>query len=348
MRSRSLLLHDSHLTCSIHHRELADTRAPQQIKSLSIIPAYIVILMAFLAASCGGATTTKPHAEAIGLRWGVTQAQSTVISVPMKDDGTTGYAADVAQSQRQVNATGNPHFPVYYQFEESLLTNWLGHNAVLDVNTFEHKDLPPALDPDYDWQTLIDSQVGPKPTGATWDLPSSYTMFGADYPTAPSSIGILGKWDAANNPSMSADYEITTLSLGWNFYFFYPSSAHHRWMTVKLGTTAAAMNGTLTILLCDPYRVTNEIIEDVASAGEYRKGECINRQEIEVVPLSGIKGTVYTGLIVYEYIGDEFEVSVLEQNMVSVGHDSIFDPGPDYRLHMFVTDTSIIKLAMRF
>ena len=86
MRSRSFLLHDSHLTCSIHHRELADTRAPQQIKSLSIIPAYIVILMAFLAASCGGATTTKPHAEAIGLRWGVTQAQSTVISVPMKDE----------------------------------------------------------------------------------------------------------------------------------------------------------------------------------------------------------------------------------------------------------------------
>ena len=126
MRSRSILLHDSHLLCSINHHERTDTRAPQQIKSLSIISAYIALIMAFLRASWGGKITTKPHGEGIGLRYGISSGQSRVVAAH-DTDGTAETQTGVAAWDAEINAESNPRFPVFYQFEESLLTNWLGH-----------------------------------------------------------------------------------------------------------------------------------------------------------------------------------------------------------------------------
>ena len=71
MRSRSILPHDSHLTCSINHHERADIRISKQIKPLSIISLYLALLMVFLVTSCAS-SSTKPRGEGIGFRLGTT------------------------------------------------------------------------------------------------------------------------------------------------------------------------------------------------------------------------------------------------------------------------------------
>ncbi len=61
MRSRSLLPHDSHLTCSINHHAHADTRALQQIKSLSVVRlVFLALLLAVSGTACSSGKTKPP------------------------------------------------------------------------------------------------------------------------------------------------------------------------------------------------------------------------------------------------------------------------------------------------
>ncbi len=62
MRSRSLLPHDSHLTCSINHHERADTRALQQTKSLSVVRLVSLALLLAVSVTAFSSGKTKPRA----------------------------------------------------------------------------------------------------------------------------------------------------------------------------------------------------------------------------------------------------------------------------------------------
>ena len=112
MRSRSFLLHDSHLTCSINHQERADIRISKQIKSLRVVRLLsLALLLAFSVTACSSGKT-KPRAMGIGLRYGSIN-DATMIE---GRDGELYVEAD-----QKVNYDATPMFPVFFQCSRALV-----------------------------------------------------------------------------------------------------------------------------------------------------------------------------------------------------------------------------------
>ena len=130
MRSRFLLLHDSHLTSSINHHERADTRALQQIKSLSIIRLISLALLLAVSVTACSSGKTKPRAMGIGLRSGAIYDYSYI-------EGRNGIK--YTDKSQAINKYDSARFPVFFQFDENLFGNWAYREAVVDFSPMRRK-----------------------------------------------------------------------------------------------------------------------------------------------------------------------------------------------------------------
>ncbi len=301
MKSRSLLPHDSHLKCSINHHERADIKISKQIKPLSIISLYLALLMVFLVTSCAS-SSTKPRGEGIGFRLGTTNNKTLIKTTKKDSDATTHAAAD-----QDVQSQDSFRFPVFYQFDETLLGNWAGGTTILDISQQTKENTPPALKSGT-YGDIISQKGGE--IGDDFDLDGCLTnidAFKTEHPIYTTKI------DAASNPSISADYKFTSLTLGYNVYVFYPSSPNHRWATVGVGLGAAYINGSFIVLLCDPYhiRLTKEQVGGLMSMPTY-PGECRKKQKLTTVNINSFDLSTSILFKIYQYVGDEWEISVVD------------------------------------
>ena len=238
MRSRFLLLHDSHLTSSINHQERADTRALQQIKSLSIARLISLALLLAVSVTACSSGKTKPRAMGIGIRFGSIN-DATMIE---GRDGELYVEAD-----QKINYDSTPMFPAFFQFDEDLLTNWAYGEAVVDFAPMRRENLPPKLKESYSYNTIINENT------TDFDLDSSKTKiteFRSAYPEYASKI------DNATNPAISADYDVKVFSVGYNWGIFLPISERHRIFTVGLGVGLSYSDGVLIMNLCDPFHIS--------------------------------------------------------------------------------------------
>ena len=308
MKSRSLLPHDSHPSCLSNHHERAEIRTPKQIRLLSLIPIYLALLTVFLVTSCAS-SSTKPRGEGIGFRLG-DGTNSTFLATKGDLSGAT-YAED----DPNVQDSTYPRFPVFYQFDETLLGNWVGGTTILDLGQETKENIPPSLNKIDTYDNIIAGKA--KVSG--FDLDSSLTniiLFRANHPTYATKI------DAASNPSISASYDFTSITLGYNVYIFYPSSPNHRWLITGLGLGAIYTNGSFSVLLCDPYhiRLTTEKFGGFLSTPTY-PGECRKKQELTTVNINEQQLSLSSLASAYQYVGDEWEISVV--NILSPGRKDL-------------------------
>ena len=249
--------------------------------------------------SCAS-SSTKPRGEGIGFRLGSTTSDTSIQTA--NSDRTTHAAAD-----QSVQSQDSFRFPVFYQFDETLLGNWTGGTTILDFSQQTKENTPPALKSGT-YKDIIDQKGGE--IGDDFDLDGSLTnidLFKKEHPTYATKI------DAASNPSISADYNLMSLTLGYNVYIFYPSSPNHRWATLGAGLGAVYTNGSFSVLLCDPYhiRLTKEQVGGGMSYPTY-PGKCRKKQEFTTVNINSLELSVSTLFTVYQYVGDEWEISVID------------------------------------
>ena len=328
MRSRSILPHDSHLMCSSNHHERVDTRALHRIKSLSIIRLISLALLLAVSVTACSSGKTKPRAMGIGLRSGYIEDNSDI-------QGKDGEQYVVGRENRAVNYETTPRFPVFIQFDEDLFSNWSYGETVLDYAPMRKEDSPPALKEGYYYDTIIRENT------ADFNLDSSKTKiteFRSTYPEYAPQI------DAATNPTISADYEIKTVSLGYQIGLFLPLSERHRILTIGMGIGVSYANGTLNINLCDPFHISLEKID--GEAIDYNQGFCQNKKYLVSQTISTF-GTGLNGkVIMYAYVGEDFEFSFLQLNSIYMA-DLIAEEN-DFKPKFFPLYLDVYSVAYRF
>ena len=198
MRSRFRLPHDLHFSCLSHHYKNAYTRALQKIKALSTVRLIsLALLIAVCVTACSsGKTNSRPMG--IGLRSGAIYDYSYI-------EGRDGK--EYTEESQAINKYDSARFPVFFQFDENLFGNWAYGEAVVDFSPMRRENLPPALKDDYDYNTIINENT------TDFDLDSSKTYitdFRSAYPEYASKI------DAATNPTISTDCDISKETLGYN------------------------------------------------------------------------------------------------------------------------------------
>ena len=306
MRSRSFLLHDSHLTCSINHQERADIRISKHIKSLRVVRLLSLALLLAVSVTACSSGKTNPRAMGIGVRNGII-SDATMIE---GRDGQLYSEADV-----EVNYDSTPMFPMFLQFDEDLLTNWAYGEAVVDYALMRRKNLPPKLKEGYNYDTIINENT------TDFDLDSSktkITKFRSAYPEYASKI------DNATNPAISADYDVKMFTVGYNWGIFLPLSQRHRILTLGVGIGASYSDGFLIMNLCDPYHIS---IAEVPGQ-DYKQAFCQNKQKLVNVSIKGLNFNSNYKIILYTYVGEDLEFNLFTVNSIqlgSTGRETDFD-----------------------
>ena len=322
MRSRSFLLHDSHLTCSINYRERVDTRALHRIKSLSIIRLISLALLLAVSVTACSSGKTKPRGMGIGLRSGSINDATYI-------EGRDGEV--YSERDFKVNDDSIPIFPVFLQLDENLLSNWAYGEAVVDFAPMRRENLPPKLKEEYDYGTIINENT------TDFDLDSSKTKiteFRSAYPEYATQI------DNATNPAISADYDVKLYTVGYNWGIFLPISERHRIFTLGMGVGLSYSDGVLIMNLCDPYHIS---IAEVPEQ-DYKQAFCQNKQKLVNVSYKGpILNSNYK-MILYTYVGEDFEFNFISQNSIQFSPPS---KETDFDARYFPLYLEIINVVYR-
>lgn len=289
----------------------------------------------------GYAYAVNPRKAGIGLRFSYTEDHTHFTGNPKKDDEYSKYI-DYGKEDLRVNAGGKTIIPFFIQLNENLLgtnsfTNWF-----VDIGRLIQDDHPPGLsgktwDAFYEENAANDSFNVPTENTRTSQFSSIYTKY--------SSI-----INGAVNPSLSADYYITRISIGKTWGVFANSSQYNRWLTIGIGVGINYNEGIYHINLCDPYIVFTEAKRE-SPKGSFREGICNNKTELYSNKISNFSLALNIPMTLYSYIDDKFEVNLgqMEFYTLSPLHYEISKNNDDVLIPVFYyADFTFISSVLYF
>ena len=229
---------------------------------------------------------------------------------------TTGEIKGVnsyVYSDSSVSNTLSLRSPVTIQFPESPAGGnsdmFATTSFIIDYEGFEFKNLPPKLIDGLTYIDLINANYLSILSNDT-----NLSKFKEEFPEYQDVI------DSLAEPSLSADYKLESLSLGWQVNAFFPFWTNNRISQFGFGFGFSLLNGNYTIKLCDPYIISAESKKNVRGYN-FREAICSNESELyfhrilQLVPLGLLH---FKG---YSYIGDNLEFNFFEADVLLPGRD---------------------------
>ena len=264
---------------------------------------YITLnLLVVLCVSC---SKSNPRKSGIGLRAGLTTNSST-FSLPNVDDNATQIYSDFS-----VNNKANERFPLFYQSDENLVSNWAYSLWYIDLIQDKSYNIPPVLnDPDNkSYLNLINDS-----DGQSIVVKSSQTNINTFQKKYPEYNSII---DAASEPSLSADTNLNAIILGKAWGVFIPVYENFRINSLGLGLGISYTEGYYDVNLCDPYIITgNEInpsgLGSVSTSQRSREGLCSKKYNLDRQRISHFGASLAVLIKVFQYIGESFELTLGE------------------------------------
>jgi len=247
---------------------------------------------------------TKSKKRGIGIRYGsYTDSSSFKASADRGGDTYISYNSEV-------NNKAYPRSPIAIQFfEESLINNWSFKKSYFSYDKLFVKDMPPVLK-DENYKELIEDSIDLSDQvnillKADQTLTSTFTLNFPEYEA---------KINSFSEPSLSVDYEIVNITLGYQYGIFIPQSERHRWLSAALGLGLGHSYGKYSVNICDPYIIVGgKIIPDYwgpFSFRPYRNGICSNKSELYSKTISNFGLSISAMISIYSYVGENFEISL--------------------------------------
>jgi len=221
-------------------------------------------------------------------------------SVESKDDFIYIRANhDNSDMNNEIEPKLSPLETFFIQSSENALSDFRSYIWLYDYTRLHGKDIPPVLK-EKKYSDLINS--------GTYDVPYEDTYAGDFADTFPQ---YSDKINQSSNPSLSADYDLTKISISLVGYLFLPYQAPmlglgHRVFTLGLGFGVGYTNGYYRVNVCDPFSISTEI------KNSSRKRFCLNKNELFSARVSYLSFEGNAVLKLYSYIGDSFELNIFE------------------------------------
>jgi len=282
---------------------------------LTIIQLFILLISATFVEA------TPPLRKAgIGYRYGFI-TKNIIFSSQYEKEGkdinhSTGEIEGVnsyVYSDSLVSNTSSLRSPVTIQFPENPAGGnsdmYATHGIKIDYSGFEFKNLPPKLIDGLYYSDLINDH--PNNNFSILSAQTNLSKFKEEFPEYQGVI------DSLVEPSLSADYQAESLSLGYQVNAFFPIWTNSRIIQFGAGFGLTLLHRSYTIKLCSPYIISSSIKND--SGGQFREPICSNESELythrllQLVPLGLLH---FKG---YSYIGDNLEFNFFEADVLIPG-----------------------------
>lgn len=262
-----------------------------KLKFLLLIPFVFIGLATFCYA-------TKPRSMGVGLKYGYTIDQ-TGFRGTKESSPSTFYVG--GSTDEKINQFGKTLNPIFFQFDEELLNDFLSSYWYLDFGRLVQTNKPPVLK-GTTYTDLVNSKSFVVPTEKTYT-----DQFFKTYPKFSSTI------NNKTNPALSADYFVSRASFGRTWNIFYPSSHNHRWISLGIGFGINYIEGSYEINVCDPFFISDKLKPMYLNeAGEYREGFCANKTELYYSKVNQFSLELYIPFRFYSYIDQRFEFNLFE------------------------------------
>ena len=248
----------------------------------------LLTAMLLLIVFVGHSNATKPRKAGIGVRYGFYQDFSRL-------DYENGK--EFIRYDTEVNHKRNLLVPFKIQFNEELINDWVYTTWLASLEHNNTTDMPPA-GPNYSHVNFQSDYIV--------DTTEEVSEFKSKFPQYSEKI------NSANNPSLSADFEIYTLHFGKLWGVFIPIGERNRILGVGLGLGVAYMEGRFSVNICDPYVVESKISpsEDIIF-NDYRKGICNKKEELFHNSISNFEISYMSEISLYSYIGEKYEINFI-------------------------------------
>lgn len=195
-----------------------------------------------------------------------------------------------------------------FNFDEDILYNFISFGWFFDYRQDAVSNMPPALA-----DTSYSEIISKNSSSGDISIQSSQTfipIFSEKFPQYSTIINSLSE------PSLSADFNISTVAIGRSFGFFIPSSGlfaddEVRLLSVSIGGGVSLTSGHYKVNLCDPYVISgNEISQKYSSS--FRRGSCFNKTNLYSQDISHIGFASYFSLKGYTYFTRKVELNFVE------------------------------------
>lgn len=253
---------------------------------------------------------TKPRKFGVGIRYGTYQDTS---SFSDAEDNRRYISSD----SDGVNSKRSLTFPIFIQFDEDLINKWSFIYTFLDFRSLSKKDMPPKLKDGLTYDNLINENTVNNNT-QNFYIRSDQTYiseFIGQYPHHSQSINLQ------NNATLSADFDLDTVSIGKLIGIFIPLKNSHRLFTLGLGLGISITNGNYSINTCEPFRVMGELESEALlfNRNDHRKGICENKKQLYDQNILNFGFGGHATAKLYSYVSSDWEINVFEVD----GHASI-------------------------
>ena len=98
------------------------------------------------------------------------------------------------------------------------------------------------------------------------------------------------------------------------------------------GVGLTYLNGGYSVNLCDPFRIALEKV-DLTLGGSSKQGFCQNKQELANFQISEFRASGNAKLIVYSYVGENFEFNAITSDQVESSSE-IINKQRDFRVEL--------------
>ncbi|MDG2198177.1 MAG: hypothetical protein P8O70_15115 [SAR324 cluster bacterium] len=209
----------------------------------------------------------------------------------------------VINNDPMVNSSSVLRQPIAFQLEEAS-EGHLFSQYFFDISRITSYDIPPVLNglDNQTYSTLINANSG------TFSIKKSQTFTDGFVINNPKYKKVI---DNLSEPSLSADVDVTTSSFGKLWGFFFSSSESHRWLTIGAGLGITYTYGEYKVNVCDPYTVRGTL-QPIGIGADSREGICLKKSNLYSKRLSNFGVGIAALIKLYSYIGDTFELNLVE------------------------------------
>lgn len=196
-------------------------------------------------------------------------------------------------------------------FEEDILYNFISFGWFFDFRQDSASNMPPTLvDTNYSEIISKNSSSGDIPIKSSQTFIQSFSDKFPQYSTVINSL---------SEPSLSADFNISTIAIGRSFGLFIPyfglfgneTLGTTRLLSLRVGGGISLTSGHYTVNLCDPYVISgNEVNQNYAPS--FRKGSCYNKTNLYSQNISNIGFAGYFSFKSLTYFTNKLEINFLE------------------------------------
>lgn len=272
----------------------------------------MLVLVFSVSCSIKESFQPKERKAGVGFRYGINGTIAS-FSIPNTNDNSSR----LIEGHESINDPFTMRSPLFLQFNEDLLkgsptskfpgVTFPAYSLwYFDLASFKRSDIPPFLNHP---ENKNFSDLKNDSDGQAFIIKSSHTnidAFSQKYPEYRSLI------NAASEPSISADADFNTISLGKNFGIFLPMGERNRLGNAYFGIGISYMEGYYDINLCDPYIV---IVDEKShtfpgiSIPSIGQGSCNSKYRLERENISNFGISAAFSYIIYQYIGESSDFS---------------------------------------